>query len=110
MKHFIINNTKQLFFITLLMVMNGMITAQSNSVEVGDINWGEVDFKGFSLSTDSEVTIKGEGGYFDEWDDDLLFYGWILDSQSRKLSGAFLKILATQEEKEEMETLISKKS
>jgi len=85
MKNFIITNANRFFFLTLLMGMSVLISAQGNSVQVGDIGWGEVDFKGFTLSTDTQVTIKGEGGYYDEWDDDLLFYGWILDSQSREV-------------------------
>ena len=56
-----------------------------NKIEVGNVDYGEVDFKGFSLSRDGEITISGEAGYFDEWDDDLLFYGWILDSRTREV-------------------------
>ena len=82
MKTFRYKATAATFLLTFLLITS-KLTAQS--VTVGNVDWGEVDIKGFTLSSPGEVTISGEGGYLDDWDDDLLFYGWILNSSTREV-------------------------
>lgn len=61
------------------------LSAAQDQVTVGNVYPGEVDFKGFSLSTGQEITITGNAGSFGEWNDNLIFYGWILNSDTRKI-------------------------
>ncbi len=72
---------------------------QSNSVEVGNVGPGEMQYKAFSLNSDATVEITGEGATFRDkhdswffnsnnnegWTNNLMFYGWILDSKTRKV-------------------------
>lgn len=71
--------------LAVIVCLTSALMAQENSVTVGDIGWGEVDIQGFTLLSDAEVTISGEGGYLDEWHDDLLYYCWILNSSTREV-------------------------
>ncbi len=68
-----------------------LLEAQNNSIKVGKVEPGKVDFGGFSLTHESEITISGEGGYYDEWADDFLFYGWILNSKTREVVWDLMK-------------------
>ena len=68
-----------LFFASILIV------AQNNSIKVGNVLPGEIDMGGFNLSKDSIVEILGEGASLDEWDNYLNYYGWIIETKSRKL-------------------------
>ncbi len=55
-------------------------------VELKDIYPREIDGTGFSLSSDSKVKIDGTAGVFrDEWQG-IVYYGWILNSDTREVA------------------------
>jgi hypothetical protein len=61
-------------------------TSQAQTtVGVGDVFPGKVEYSAFTLSTDTKVKIHVTGGAFhhEDWKK-LVYYGWILDSESRK--------------------------
>jgi hypothetical protein len=52
---------------------------------VGGVMPGKVGFSAFKLDKPDKVKISGTGGiYEDDWQT-LVFYGWIIDSQTRKV-------------------------
>ncbi len=57
--------------------------SQTAEVTVGNVRWGDVDFKGFTLTDQAKVRISGEGAVFGRWDDYGFYYGWILNSETR---------------------------
>jgi len=79
----IINNKNILFLI--LFFASILIIAQNNSIKVGNVFPGEIDMGGFNLSEDSIIEIEGEGASLDEWDNYLNYYGWIIETKSRKV-------------------------
>lgn len=60
-------------------------TAWSQKVEIKDIYPEEVIAKGFSVSNDGVVSVKGTSGVFAKDWQTLVFYGWILDSDTREV-------------------------
>jgi len=66
----------------------------SNSIFAQDINTqiaigyqqpGKVDVKAFVLKNEATIQLEGYAGLFERMGNDLIFYGWILDSKSRKV-------------------------
>lgn len=61
------------------------LMAWSQKVEINRVYPEEIESKGFTLLQDAAVTIKGSGAVFtDDWKT-LVFYGWIIDSDSREV-------------------------
>lgn len=59
--------------------------AWSQKVEINRVRPLEVEGAGFSLSQDATVSIEGNAAIFaDEWRN-LIFYGWIIDSETREV-------------------------
>ena len=54
-------------------------------INVGYQNPGKIDTKAFILKNDATIKVEGYAGLFEKLGNDLLFYGWILDSKSRKV-------------------------
>ena len=57
----------------------------SSRIEVGNVNIGDLDIKAFSLERDADITIEGSGGAFSKWDSQIIFYGWILNADTREV-------------------------
>ncbi|MGD8781413.1 MAG: hypothetical protein PVH88_20915 [Ignavibacteria bacterium] len=57
----------------------------SNEIKVGKIHHGELDYRGFSLSKNAEILIEGACASYDNWDEEMDFYAWILDSETREV-------------------------
>ena len=70
-----------------IVLQQGVINAQGqeNKLTVGYIKPGKVDVKAFILKNESTLKIEGYAGLFEKLGNDLLFYGWIIDSKSRKV-------------------------
>lgn len=77
------------FVIIFLLLPKAVLSQSDNEITVGKVFVGELDYKGFSLSKDSKIKIDGNAARFDnkrrDGDRDPDFYGWILDSKTRKV-------------------------
>jgi hypothetical protein len=63
-----------------------VVQAQSqNEITVGKISPGEIDMAAFKLTSSATVMVAGSAATFGDWDDEMAFYGWIIDSKSRKV-------------------------
>ena len=70
----------------IILVFAPVLKAQSgNEIRVSNVEIGQVAYKTFSLSSDSEVKVFGKAASLRDWDDDVMFYGWILNSKTRKV-------------------------
>ncbi|MFC2083448.1 hypothetical protein ACFLS9_00170 [Bacteroidota bacterium] len=79
---------KKVKIITLifsLIFINTIKSQTTNEVMVGKIQPGEIDMAGFRLSDKAEITVEGTGATFENWHDDLAFYGWIIETESREV-------------------------
>lgn len=54
------------------------------AITAGGVYPDEMDIKAFTLMTDGQVKIDGALGLYYERGRELVFYGWILDSRTRK--------------------------
>ena len=56
-----------------------------STLGVGDVFPGKVEYAAFTLSQDQTLNVHVTGGAFHEEDWKLIvYYGWIIDSQTRK--------------------------
>lgn len=60
-------------------------------IAVGYQKPGKLDVKAFTLKNETTILIEGYGGLFRKLGNDLMFYGWILDSKSRKVAWNLLE-------------------
>lgn len=71
---------------TIFLVSLSYIQAQSdNEITVGKVSPGEVDISAFILDNPATISIEGTGATFGHWDEEMAFYGWILDSDTREV-------------------------
>jgi hypothetical protein len=61
-------------------------------ITAGNVYPGELDMKGFSLKKESRIKLTGSVGLFYERGSELVFYGWILDTKSRKVAWHMLEV------------------
>ncbi len=61
------------------------VSWSQEAVKVQFERGGSVSAKGFVLNHEAKLVIEGNSGMFNKLGSDLLFYGWILDSKSRKV-------------------------
>lgn len=79
---------KTIKLITFCLLIPGFAYAQK--VELNDVYPSEIASKGFTLSQDASVKITGTSGYFrDEWRG-VVFYGWILNAETREVVWHYL--------------------
>jgi len=73
--------------VSILFIIPGNISSQNlNEITVSSSREGRVEYAGFTLRDDAEISISGYGGIFDYYDsDNMAFYGWILDSRTREV-------------------------
>ncbi|MBU0473580.1 MAG: hypothetical protein KKF62_05410 [Bacteroidetes bacterium] len=69
----------------LLLLISSTLTFAQKTIKVGNVYPGEVELGGFNLSKDVTIKISGEGASFDEWDNYLNYYAWILDTETRNV-------------------------
>lgn len=77
----------------LIMLINPTFVGAVERVMVttGTVLPGEVTMKAFTLSKDGRVKVESAFGLFLENGSELIFYGWILDSNTRKVVWQMLK-------------------
>ena len=77
------------FMIMMFLIPKVLLSQPDNEIQVGKVFVGELDYKGFSLSKESKIKIEGNAARFEnkhrDGDRDPDFYGWILDSKTRKV-------------------------
>ncbi|MFC2151932.1 hypothetical protein ACFLSE_05335 [Bacteroidota bacterium] len=75
------------FLLTMCSVMMifPLYAQTGNNTSIGRISPGEIDFAGFKLNSDATVKIEGTGASFEKWGNNLAFYGWIIESESREV-------------------------
>jgi hypothetical protein len=62
------------------------LNAQSdNELNLGRVYPGEIDYAGFNLDQDATISISGNAASIERWGNNLVFYGWIIESESRKV-------------------------
>ncbi len=71
------------FYKTIFMLLP--VFCWSQQVEVNGAYSEEVRGKAFELTSDSQVTISGNAGIFGKGWETLLFYAWIIDTETREV-------------------------
>ncbi len=82
------NPMKQSFFtcvLAALLVSLSVPLMSQNKVGVGDVFPGRVEFAAFTLAQDDQLSIEGRGGAFHHDWQMIVYYGWIIDSETRKV-------------------------
>ena len=70
---------------TLALAILMCSTGLAQSVKLGDVYPKEVKIQGFSVSQNGDVNVNGLGAVFeDDWKL-LIYYGWIIDADSREV-------------------------
>jgi hypothetical protein len=72
-------------FIATALISSNSLFAQSSEINIGKVSPGEVDMAAFSLSQSDEIKINGKGATFGHWEEEMAFYGWILNSETREV-------------------------
>jgi len=78
-------NVKKIILTLLIFGVVYSVNGQNHSLKVGNVLPGELDMGAFNLSQKSTIDIKGVGASFDQWNKYLNYYGWILETESRKV-------------------------
>lgn len=69
----------------MLQGINTNAQGQEGKITVGYQKPGKIDVKAFALKSETTIKIDGYGGLYQKLGNDMMFYGWILDSRSRKV-------------------------
>ena len=79
-------------FILSVFLIGESIYAQENKneIEIGYTRTGKIDAQAFNLSKGATIQIKGTAGIYDRLGHDLMFYGWIIDSETREVVWSLL--------------------
>jgi hypothetical protein len=77
-------NLQNILTVVLAMTVLTVANAQ-NKVGVGDVFPGKVEFAAFTLTQNDKVKIEGTGGAYHHDGRMIVYYGWILDSETRKI-------------------------
>ncbi len=78
-------NQKQLFLLAGFVLLIISFSSAQNKVGAGDVLPGSVEFSAFTLSQPEKVKISGTAGVFREDWQMMVYYGWILNSETRKV-------------------------
>lgn len=71
--------------ISIFFLSSVVYSQTQNEILVGKVFVGEVDYKGFSLNSNSKILIEGKAARYKDWNENSDFYGWILNSKTRKV-------------------------
>ncbi len=74
-----------LLFLAMLLINAASWGQSSNEVKVERVYPGEIKYQGFTLKSDANVKIMGKGADVYHRDDDMVQYGWILNSRTREV-------------------------
>ena len=72
-------------YLILIFAIAYSVNGQIQSLKVGNVLPGQVDQGAFSLSDKSQIEISGVAASFDQWDDYLNYYAWILRTENREV-------------------------
>jgi len=74
----------------MLFTAFGIKAQTETEINIGRVALGEIDYAGFKLSQDATVNINGYGASIERWGSNLVFYGWIIESESREVVWSLL--------------------
>ena len=80
-----------LILLTVLLISPEISKGQNSEVTVRDAGWGKVDIAGFTLNSKAKIKIKGTGVSYNRHRTGEIAYGWILDSDSRRVVWTLLE-------------------
>lgn len=86
---------------TLLALLLVLTICQAQDLILRDVYPGTVEIKAFALNNDTRVNVIGTGGVFMEDYRILVYYGWILDTETRKVVWHLFDELKDQDFKRE---------
>ncbi len=72
-------------FLLVLLFAVPIQAAGKTQITAGFVAPGEMEMAGFSLTNDGNIHLSGAAGVFQQKGNQLLFYGWILDTDTRKV-------------------------
>jgi hypothetical protein len=80
-------NKDTLLFLGIFFLSYLAILAQKNeTIEIGNLYPGEVEYSAFEILEKSTIKIQGKAGNFGgKFKENLVFYGWIINSKSRDI-------------------------
>lgn len=76
---------KNLYTLLLISILSGFILPLNAQVSVSDVYPGKTGYSAFTLSQNEKIKIYGTAGGFSDDGRLLVYYGWILDSETRKV-------------------------
>jgi hypothetical protein len=76
---------KVIFLACVLTVVAALPVRSQNKIGVGDVFPGKVAYAAFSLDKAEKVKIFGRGGAYDHDRGMVVYYGWILDADTRNV-------------------------
>ena len=76
---------KQILLVPALMIVGILSTHAQVKVGVGDVDPGKISYAAFSLDNGGTVKISGQGGAYHHDGRMIVYYGWIINADTRKL-------------------------
>ncbi|MDD3557651.1 MAG: hypothetical protein PHW27_03675 [Melioribacteraceae bacterium] len=73
----------KIIFMTILLSVT--LTFAQNVIEIETMPVGEISSASFALKHPGSITIKGTAASFDDFNNSMYFYAWILNSATRKV-------------------------
>lgn len=74
-----------MIILTAVICLPVLSQAGKTKISSGNIYPGDLSVRAFSANRDTHVTINGSLGVFYERGNEIVFYGWIVDSNTRKV-------------------------
>ncbi|VAX18278.1 hypothetical protein MNBD_IGNAVI01-1350, partial [hydrothermal vent metagenome] len=81
----LMRNVKMKILALLFLSMIYSVNGQNKTLKVGNVLPGELDMGAFNLSQKSTIDIKGFAASFDQWNKNLNYYAWILETDNRNV-------------------------
>lgn len=76
------------------------LAVAAQSIRLGDLRPEEITSQGFFLSTDATVRVEGSGAIFYEDWKAIIYYGWIVDSESREVVWHLFDVIKDKDSQE----------
>jgi hypothetical protein len=70
----------------LIAIISGFVLPSRAQVSVGDVYPGKIGYAAFTISHPEKIKINGTAGGFYDDGRFLVYYGWIIDSETRKVA------------------------
>ncbi|MCF8261240.1 MAG: hypothetical protein K9J12_10730 [Melioribacteraceae bacterium] len=74
-----------LLFTLFTFTSAGVFAQLTDNIKLGNPDVGDLKIVAFNLTKDARVKVEGTGGSFTKWDNQIAFYGWILDADTREI-------------------------